>query len=206
MMNYQKYYPVPSTYPPQTLSIPAHDPRFAGLPFSPASSAPPLVAVAIAAAPPAQPPAPPPPGPSSGPSSSSYSHRPLRPSGDHFDRPQLEMSRSAPSSAAYNYPLPDTPARTPYSTDNGYASFRRGDNVYHVSQANYGSQGSHGSRKSPPRDEGFQGASPRLEPESIHRYRGDQGHPTVFREGESILSLSLSLHCIPVVSPEALSL
>ncbi|KAL4918241.1 hypothetical protein BDW62DRAFT_182132 [Aspergillus aurantiobrunneus] len=191
MMNYQKYYPVSSTYPPHTLSLPTHDPRFApSLPPAPPASP---AAVAAAAAPPRQPPAPPPPGPSSGSSSSSYSHRPLRPSHDPFDRPQHDMPRSARPSAAYQYPQPDgTPALTRYSADDGYATLRRGESAYHVSQAN------HGSRKRLHRDEGIQGASPGLD-----RNRRDWERPAVYREGESafITVYCLSMPFLAVLSP-----
>ena len=171
MMNYQKYYPVPSTYPPHSLSIPAHDPRFTPS-FHPAAPTPapaaPSVAAAVAArAPPPQPPAPPP-GLPSGSAAPSYSHRPLRPSHEHFEQPHREMPRTDPSSAAYSYPRPEgTPASTTYPGDHGYASGRRGDNVYHVSQAN------HGSRKRAHRDEGFQGGSP-VEFKLNHRPRGER--------------------------------
>ncbi|KAL4910091.1 hypothetical protein BDW74DRAFT_48132 [Aspergillus multicolor] len=164
MMNYQKYYPAPSTYPPHTLSIPSHDPRFtASRPPAPPT---PSVVVAIAAAAPAI-------------SSPSYSHRPLRPSSDQGHQPdqaRYEMPRSAPS-GAYNHPLSDrTPAVAPHSADTGYASFRRGDNVYHVSHA------THGSRKRPHRDEG-----PEADPNLGSRYRGDgEGH-TLY-SGECVAS------------------
>ncbi|KAL4870155.1 hypothetical protein BDV12DRAFT_66682 [Aspergillus spectabilis] len=174
MMNYQKYYP--STYPPHTATIPAHDPRFAP---SPIYSQPPAVAVVV----PAPPPPAPPPRPPSSAASSSYAHRPLRPSYDHFDQPQHEMPRSAPPQGAYNPHPPDgTPDPNSYHAKIGYTSLRRGGNGYHVSQA------THGSRKRPHRDQagGIQGASPRFESNSNQRYRSGREHLAAHSEGEYI--------------------
>ncbi|KAL3445122.1 hypothetical protein BJX65DRAFT_163620 [Aspergillus insuetus] len=159
MMNYQKYYQTPSTYPPHTISIqPANDPRIAP-PLPPAQPPPPSVAVgphprptATTAAPsPQQQPAPPLSAPS-------YSHRPLRPSYDQLEQQQParhEMPRSAPPPpAAYSYPPPDgPPSRVPHPADSVYASYRTGEHGYRISQAN------HGSRKKPHRDEGGHGDS-----------------------------------------------
>ncbi|KAL5340765.1 hypothetical protein BJX70DRAFT_360329 [Aspergillus crustosus] len=179
MMDYQKYYPAPSTYPPPTGPMPAHDPRFAA---SQPHTQPPAVAVVVPVPPP-QLPAPPPGPPSSAASSSSYAHRPLRPSYDHFDQPQHEMPRSAPPPPAYNPRPPDGPPdlnlRNP---DTGYASLRRGGNGYHVSQA------TNGSRKRSHRDQagGIQGAVSRFESNSDQRYRGGLEHPPAHLESEYI--------------------
>ncbi|KAL2846579.1 hypothetical protein BJX68DRAFT_240871 [Aspergillus pseudodeflectus] len=158
MMNYQKYYPTPSTYPPHTISIqPANDPRIAP-PLPPAQPPPPVVVgppprpIATTAAPsPQQPPAPPLSAPS-------YSHRPLRPSYDQLEQQQParhEMPRSAPPPpAGYSYPPPDgPPSRVLHPADSVYAPYRRGEHGYRVSQAN------HGSRKKPHQDERGQGDS-----------------------------------------------
>lgn len=188
MMDYHKHYPSPSTstYPLHTLSTPAHGPRFPPpLPSVPPAPHSVSVAVTVAGAPPPQPPAPPPSGPSSlsGSPLPSYSqsHRPLRPSNGPIDQSQLDMPRSTPPSAAYNYhhPPPDgTPAVTLYSAENGYAPLRRRDSMYHVSQAN------HSSRKKPHREDVFQGAWPRLDANSGPRYRNDRERLSVHREGK----------------------
>lgn len=198
MMNYQKYYPAPSTYPPHPISIPTSDPRFAppthtsqnhsqnhsqthshthSQSYTPASASAP-VAVAVTAP------------PQELGASSSYSHRPLRPY-DRPEQPQHEMPRSAPSdSGAYSFPPPDgngtpgpapAPALTPHSADTGLVSFRRGDGMYHVSQAG------HDSRK------GLGGSG--------RRVRGGQGR--VVYQGElsvqllssSLDSSTLEIHC-----------
>ncbi|KAL4992276.1 hypothetical protein BDW68DRAFT_150111 [Aspergillus falconensis] len=161
-MNYQKHHPVPSIYPQHTLSTSAHNPRFStSLPPVPST---PSVAVAgpvhVATAAPSG-------------SSSSYSHRLLRPFHDQANQPRHEMPRSA-SSATYNYPLPDgAPDLAPHYADNGLASLRRADNMYHVSQT------THGSRKRPHRDDG-----PGVDANPGSRYHGNSERHTVY-SGES---------------------
>lgn len=204
MMDYHKHYPSrsTSTYPPHTLSTPAHGPRFPPpLPSAPPGPPSVSVAVAVAGAPPPQPPAPPPSGPSSLSGSPwtpySQSHRPLRPSNGPVDQSQLDMPRSAPPSAAYNHhPPPDgTPAVTLYSAENGYAPLRRGDSVYHVSPAN------HSSRKRPHREDVFQGASPRHDANSGPRYRSDRERLAVHREGELFVFPSSLCTCWWILLP-----
>ncbi|PTU19506.1 hypothetical protein P175DRAFT_0533943 [Aspergillus ochraceoroseus IBT 24754] len=131
-MNYHNY-PIPLTYPPPHI-LPTRSSLDSRVAPSPA------VAVASAA------PLPQPPG-LLPPSSSSYhisgpvSASSPRAYHDPFQRSEPEMPQSAPSQGTYHYQaLQNTPDSTLYPDGNTYASLRREDNGYHVSQANHGSR------------------------------------------------------------------